>query len=73
MSAVLQEAAAAQMLQQQAQLDSLCWVLADARRLISAVAAVEGYSPAKAALQVCTFMHLFTRFGLQLVMHLWTC
>lgn len=53
-TAVVQEQAGQQMLEQQARLDSLEWMLADARRLVSAVAAVEGHGPSKTALQVCS-------------------
>lgn len=42
------------MLEQQARLDSLEWMLADARRLVSAVGAVEGHAPSKTAMQVCS-------------------
>jgi len=42
------------MLDQQAELDRLNWLLADTRRLVSAVSAVEGNAAAKAKLKVCT-------------------
>ena len=51
---VVQEPAVQQMRAQQARLDSLQWLLADARRLINAVSAVEGHAPTKTALQVGT-------------------
>lgn len=47
-----QEQAVQQMQAQQARLDGLQWLLADARRLIGAVSAVEGHTPTKTALQV---------------------
>ena len=52
-AAAVQEQAGQQMQEQQARLESLRWTLADARRLVSAVGAVESYGSSKTALQVC--------------------
>ena len=53
-AADVQEQVGQQMQQQQARLESLQWVLADARRLVGAVGAVESHGPSKTALQVCS-------------------
>lgn len=53
-AAAVQEQAGQQMQEQQARLESLQWTLADARRLVGAVGAVESHGPSKAALQVCS-------------------
>lgn len=50
----VQEQAGQQMQEQKAQLESLQWTLADARRLLGAVGAVESHGPTKTALQVCS-------------------
>ena len=53
-AAAVQEQVGQQMQEQQAWLESLQWTLADARRLVGAVGAVESYGPSKTALQVCS-------------------
>lgn len=50
----VQEQAGQQMQEQKAQLESLQWTLADARRLLGTVGAVESHGPTKTALQVCS-------------------
>ena len=49
----MQAASPQQMLDQHAVLDRLHWLLADTRRLVSAVGLVEGNAAAKSHLEVC--------------------
>ena len=55
------------MLDQRAQLDRLHWLLADTRRLVAAVTAVEGNAAAKSTLQVRSSPMSYTCFWFELM------